>query len=107
MSTRQTSKFEKNKFLDQTLKALNYHDEREAAIDLTILSVSARYAEFSEECQRFEKKYGMEYGEFEKKISNKVNDEDFGEEDDLMAWKFAKEGAGFWHKKLEELNSVL
>lgn len=48
----ETSKLEKSKFLDETLRALNYHDEREVAIDLTILSVSAKYAEFSEECQR-------------------------------------------------------
>lgn len=103
----ETSKFEKHKSFTEILKALNYHDEREAAVDLTILSASARYAEFSEECRRFEKIYGTEYKEFEKKISNKVNEEDFGEEDDLMAWKFAKEGAEFWLEKLEELKSVL
>ena len=103
----ETSELEKNKIFAETLKALNYHDEREAAIDLTILSVSARYAEFFDECQRYEKKYGIEYSEFEKRISNKENEEDFAEEDDLMAWKFAKEGAEFWLNKLGELKSVL
>jgi len=67
----ETSKFEKRKSFKEILKALNYHDEREAAVDLTILSASARYADFSEECQRFEKIYGTEYREFEKKILGK------------------------------------
>lgn len=103
----EASKFKKSKLLNEILKALNYHDEREATIDFTILSASSKYAEFFEECHRFEEKYGMEYGEFERKIANKENEEDFGEEDDLMAWKFAKEGAEFWLRKLEELKSVL
>ena len=103
----ETSKLEKDKFLTEILKALNYQNEREAAVDFTILSISTRYAEFVDECQLYEKKHRIEYKEFEKRISNKENEEDFEEEDDLMAWKFAKEGAEFWLKKLEELKSVL
>ena len=101
------SNVEKVKTVSEILKALNYHNERDAAVDFSILSVSAKYAEFYDECQRYEKKYGIKYKEFENRISNKENEEDFEEEDDLMAWKFAKEGAEFWVKKLEELKSVL
>jgi len=101
------SKYEKDKIIGEILKALDYQDEREAIIDITVLSASGKHAEFSEEVQRFEKKYGMAYKEFVKKISSKEDEEDFSEEDDLMAWRFAKEGAEFWRKKLEELKSVL
>lgn len=101
------SKFEKSRSFSEVLRAFNYQSEREAAIDLAILSASTRYAEFSEECQRFEEKYGIGYLEFEKRVSAKENEEDFVEEDDLMAWKFAKEGAEFWFKKVEDLKSAI
>ena len=103
------SKYEKNEFnkpLAEILKALNYRDEREAAIDITMLSASAKYAEFSEECERLEKKYGMRYEEFESQVAKRQG-EDFEEEDDLMAWRFAHDGAQFWQRKLEELKSAI
>lgn len=64
----ETSKFGKRKSFTEILKALNYHDEREAAVDLTILSASARYAEFSEECQRLEKNMGSNIGSLKKRF---------------------------------------
>ena len=96
------SKNEENKLLDEILKALNYHNQKEVVVDLAILSASTKYAECSEECQRFEEKYGISYEEFEKS-SDKENEENFSQEDDLMAWKFAKDGVEFWLKRLEEL----
>lgn len=101
------SKIEENKVLDEILEALNYHNEKDVVLDLAILSASTKYAEFSEECQRFEQKYGIEYNEFEEKISHKEYKEDFEEEDSLMAWKFAKDGFDFWSKRLEELKRAL
>ena len=101
------SKIEENKVLDEILKELNYNNEKDAVIDLAILSASTKYAEFSEECQRFEQKYGISYEAFEKRILVKENEEDFCQEDDLMAWKFAKDGVEFWNKRLEELKSAL
>jgi hypothetical protein len=97
---------ESKKPLAEILKALNYRDEREAAIDITILSASAKYAEFAEECQRFERKHGVRYEEFESQVAERAG-EVFEEEDDLMTWRFANDGAEFWHRKLEELKSAL
>ena len=61
------STIEENKVLDEILEALNYHNEKDVVIDLAILSASTKYAEFSEECQRVEEKYGISYEDFEKR----------------------------------------
>jgi len=90
-----TSKIKDNKVLDEILEALNYHNEKDVVVDLAI------------QCQRFEQKYGMGYNEFEDRISHRENKEDFEEEDDLMAWKFAKDGFDFWSKRLKELKRGL
>jgi hypothetical protein len=33
-------------------------------------------------------------------------EEDFGQEEDLVAWKFAREAADYWRHKIEELEHV-
>lgn len=38
-------------------------------------------------------------------LEHKVENEDFEQEDDLMAWKFAQESAQYWKEKIEELKS--
>lgn len=32
-----------------------------------------------------------------------MGEEDFGQEDDLMAWKFVQESAQYWKQKIKEL----
>ena len=36
-------------------------------------------------------------------VETRVNEEDFQQEVDLMAWKFAQEAADYWRHKIEEL----
>lgn len=95
------------KYTDEIFNALNYRDESEAIIDFAILSASSKYAEFYDECQKFENKYGKSFDDFAGEIRGKIGTEKFEEEDDLMAWQFAKENMDYWENRLEELKSAL
>ena len=84
------------------LKAMNYTVEQ-ALRDFLILQLSGRIAVFKSECEAFERKYGMNFQAFERAVAQKVNAEDFAQEDDYMAWKFAQESRLFLQNQLAEL----
>lgn len=93
----------KAKISAETLKALNYSSTEEAALDMMLLSARSRYSEFSQEVKQFEEKYQMDFDAFQGMVEVRVNEEDFEQEEDLMAWKFAKEAAEYWRQKIEEV----
>ena len=84
------------------LKAMNYTVEQ-ALRDFLILQLSGRIVAFKSECEAFERKYDMNFQTFERKLVQKINEEDFVEEDDYMAWKFAEDSRLFLQKQLAEL----
>jgi hypothetical protein len=94
---------ERPRIPEEVLKALNYQDEQEAALDMLLLSAKAKRAQFLSEMERFEAKYGMGFEAFVKKVNARRVEEVFDEEDDLMAWRFAKEAAEYWELKVKEL----
>lgn len=85
------------------LRALNYSSPEEAALEMLLLSARSKYAEFRQETQRFQEKYGMDLDAFQRTVEARVNEETFEQEDDLMAWKFAHGAAEYWRQKVEEL----
>lgn len=85
------------------LKALNYSSPEEAALEMVLLTARSRYSEYRQEVKRFEEKYGMSLDEFEQMVARRVDEEDFEQEEDLMAWKFAQQAADYWREKIEEL----
>jgi len=85
------------------LDALHYASAEEAAREMLCLSARSRYAEFRQEVQRFEQKYQMPFEAFQQVVEGRVHEEDFGQEEDLLAWKFAAEAVAYWQGKLEEL----
>jgi hypothetical protein len=85
------------------LKALNYTSVEEAALDIMSLSARSKYAEFQQEVKRFEAKYEMNFAAFRKLVAARANDEDFEQEEDQMAWKFAQEATDYWRHKIEEV----
>lgn len=68
-----------------------------------ILHLSERISAFKSECEGFERKYSMNFQLFERKLSQKINEEDFAEEDDYTAWKFAEESRIFLQNKLADI----
>lgn len=93
----------KTKMSAELLKALNYSSMEEAALDIMILSARSKYAEFRQEAKQFEEKYGMDFVPFQRTVEARINKEDFEQEEDLMAWKFAQEAADYWRQRIEEL----
>jgi hypothetical protein len=84
------------------LKTFNLKVE-DALSEFIILNLSRKIAEFKNECEMFEKKYEIDFETFEDRIMEKINEEDFEEEDDYLAWKFADESKSLLKKRLEEI----
>ncbi len=67
---------------------------------LTGLSKMSRYeAEYA----RFERKYGESLESFRDMFSQKHNEEDFEQEDDLMDWEFVNAALNWWQSRIPEL----
>ena len=91
--------------LDNLIHELEFKDAKDVIKDSLITEILYRISRFSEEVERFEKKYGKALIEFKKEYES--GKEDHEKYDDLMAWEFAQQGRDYWNKKLEELKSVL
>ena len=76
--------------------------EKYALHDYALLNASQKLAEFEQECEAFKKKYRMSFEHFATKMQS-VEKEDFDMENDYLAWKFACEGIGFWHDRVQQL----
>ncbi len=87
----------------ELLEALHYSSAEEAALDMLLLSARSRYAERMQEVKQFEAKYQMDFASFQHMVETRLNAEDFEQEDDLMAWKFAQDAADYWQQTSEEL----
>jgi hypothetical protein len=51
-----------------------------------------------QEVKQFEAKYLMDFASFQQMVETRSNAEDFEQEDDLMAWKFAQDAADYWQR---------
>ena len=87
----------------ELLEALHYTSAEEAALDMLLLSAQSRYAEFTQEMQQFQEKYQTDFATFQRTVETRMQEENFAQEEDLMAWKFAKDAAEYWRQKTEEL----
>lgn len=76
--------------------------EQGAVRSFALLNASQKLAEFKQECAAFQSKHRMAFRAFEEKIAAQI-EENFVEEEDFMAWKFAEEGAAYWREKVESL----
>ena len=85
------------------LEALHYSSAEEAALDMLLLSARSRYAECMQDVKQFEAKYLMDFASFQQMVETHSNAEDFEQEDDLMAWKFAQDAADYWQRASEDL----
>lgn len=64
--------------------------EQSALYSFALLNASQKLAEFEQESAAFRNKHRMAFTAFERKIKTQP-EENFSEEDDYMAWKFAVE----------------
>ena len=93
------------KYSESSRPLLHYSNIEEAGPDMLMLSAQAKYSEYLTENRQFEKKYQTDFFSFQKMNSQQIDEEDFEQEDDLMAWRFAYENFQYWKEKTEELKS--
>ncbi|MBP1688503.1 MAG: hypothetical protein H6Q33_4646 [Deltaproteobacteria bacterium] len=89
------------------LHDLGFATVREALKEITLLSAATQLAQYEEECARFERKYGMPLERFERQLRRQQEHEDFAAEDDLMAWRFARDGVEHWRPRVEGLRRAV
>lgn len=70
---------------------------------MLLLSARSRCAECRQEVKQFEAKYRMDLASFQRTVETRLNAEDFEQEDDLMAWRFAQDAADYWRRTSEDL----
>ena len=75
----------------------------DALSEFIMLNLSKKISEFNAECEAFKTKYAKDFNSFEKQLKEKINEENFEQEDDYMEWKFAEESKSFLQKKLKEI----
>ena len=73
---------------------------------MTLLSAANQLAQFQEECARFAKKYRMSLHQLELSARRRRS-ESFSVEEDLMAWRFARDGVEYWTPRVEVLRRAV
>jgi hypothetical protein len=88
------------------LEELNYSDTEEAAREIILLKGRSKIAEYSEKVEKYEKKYDMNFEQFQTRVEHQKETENFEEEEDLMAWQFVRDALKHWEKHITELEDA-
>ena len=91
------------KLVESILKAEGFVDIREASVDYARMIALGKISKFEAENNAFEKKYQLGFEEFKKRVEERVGEEVFEEENDLLDWEFAWHALNSWKEKLEFL----
>lgn len=94
-----------NENLEQIARELDFGGVEGLIKDVLATQILARISNFSEEVENFEVKYGKDYQSVNSEFE--ADEENTGKFDDLMAWRFAREGKEYWQSRLKELDDVL
>jgi hypothetical protein len=65
-----------------------------------ILTIMTKLSRYEAECALYEKKYDASLESFLSKLEQKLNSENFTEEDDLLDWEYANSARNWWRVKL-------
>ncbi len=84
------------------MKSMNLTPEK-IINEYLILNISNKISLYSAECKFYETKYNSNFNDFEKKVNNEENKENFEEWDDYLAWTWAFQNFEFYKKNLKEL----
>jgi hypothetical protein len=91
----------------RVLSDLGFASPEAALEDITLLSAATQLAKYEEECARFERKYRTSLARLERQVSRQRGRESFAVEDDLMAWRFARDGVEHWRPRVEGLRRAV
>ena len=87
----------------ELLSSLHYGSLEEAGREMICLQAESKVNEYRSEVERFEAKYGGSVEQVQERANAREHEEDFEEEDDLMAWRFARENLQYWRNKLRDI----
>jgi Arc/MetJ-type ribon-helix-helix transcriptional regulator len=77
-----------------------YKDEEEALKQLVHDQAEQKIDYYGKKVDEMEKKYGMDFSTFEKRIQSRVGEEDFEEWDDFIIWESYVTASRYWEKFL-------
>ena len=69
-----------------------------------ILTIMTKLSRYEAECALYEKKYDASLKSFLRKLEQKLNSENFTEEDDLLDWEYADSARNWWHMKMKDIS---
>ena len=85
------------------LKEAGISSEMEALKNQAWMISLAKIQKYQNEINQFQKKHQTDFEEFENKLSNQKNSENFETEDDYLDWKFAWEALKIWKARKDIL----
>ncbi|MFY9199629.1 MAG: hypothetical protein ACOX7X_02175 [Methanosarcina flavescens] len=77
-----------------------YKDEQEALKQLVHDQAEQKIDYYGKKVAEMEKKYGMDFPAFEKRIQSRVEEENFEEWDDFIIWESYVTALRYWEKFL-------
>lgn len=83
-----------------------FESEAEAMKDLALTIALAKVSRYERECERFKRKYDLDFTDFLKRMEGKISQEDFVEEDDLKDWEFAWRALNLWRERVAILKNA-
>ena len=95
-----------DKFMETSREIINqlgFKDIKAFIKNQALMMLLAKLDKYESEERFFERKYGMSFEEFQKRVQELKNDENFEEDDDYLDWRFAKEALNDLIKKKQEL----
>ncbi len=70
-----------------------------------ILTIMTKLSRYEAECALYEKKYDASLESFRRKLKQKLNSENFTEEDDdLLDWEYANSARNCWRMKMKDIS---
>lgn len=87
----------------EVLAPFHFSSLEDAGMTFLYLSCLAKIAEYKSDEEKFENKYGTCFDVFQKRLDEKVNEESFEEEDDRMAWQYARDARQYWENKVRDM----
>lgn len=79
---------------------------QDALKEVSLLIALSKRDKYEMECQKFKRKYKLNFSELERKIHSKKNHEIYEIENDLDDWEFARSSSKWWNQRIEELLDV-
>lgn len=82
---------------------LGFKDIKAFIKNQALIMMLAKLDKYESENNFFERKYRMSFEDFQRKIEELKDDEDFEEDNDYLDWRFAKEAINGLRKQKQEL----